>query len=231
VSQFLAIQEGDYATKKMLSRELDQKKSTIIFSENSVYAVLADLDLPIYITTNYDLLMEEALKCKGKEPISGYSVWKELRENPNQDSPTSDKPLVFHILGHIENPASMVLTVKDYIDFAIYLSKKAERDTLPHSVRQNLPKSTLMFMGYRLEDVSFLIIFQAFIKLMSLFDMSESIAVQVQLPTNTNLDKKNAIQKYLNEFTGRYFKIRIYWGDPDDFLQQLRKRWSQARIP
>jgi hypothetical protein len=228
VSQFLAIQEGDNTTKKMISREL--KKPPPIFSENSVYAVLADLHLPIYITTNYDLLMENALRDKGKEPISGYSLWKELRETPSQDLPTSAKPLVFHLLGHIDNPTSMVLTIKDYIDFAIYLSKKGEKDTLPHSIRQNLPKSTLLFIGYRLEDLSFLIVFEGFIKLMSSFEMSESIAVQVQMPPNIESEKKNAIQKYLDKFTGSYFKIRIYWGDPDAFLEQLRHRWSKVRI-
>lgn len=118
----------------------------------------------------------------------------------------------------------MVLTVKDYIDFAIYLCKKGEKDTLPHSIRQNLPKSTLLFIGYRLEYLSFFIVFEGFIKLMSSFEMSESIAVQVQMPPNIESEKKDAIQ------TGSYFKIRIYRGDPDAFLEQLRRRWSKVRI-
>jgi hypothetical protein len=121
------------------------------------------------------------------------------------------------------------LTVKDYIDFAIYLSKRGERDTLPHSIRQNLPNSTLLIIGYRLEDLSFLIVFEGFIKLMSSLEMSESIAVQVQLPPNIESEKKSTIQKYLDEFTGRYFKTRIYWGDPDAFLEELRNRWSKVR--
>jgi SIR2-like domain len=247
VSQFLAIQEGDESSpKKMLSRQLKIRKSPV-FSENSVYSVLANLHLPIYITTNYDHLMEDALRDKGKAPISDHSIWKDSRhsrtpghpessypidkysdfETPEMARPTSANPLVFHLLGDIDNPASIVLTEKDYIDFAIYLSKMGDRYTLPHSIRQNLPNSTLLFVGYRLEDLSFLIVFEGFIKLMSSLE-SKGIAVQVQLPLEIEPEKKNTIRKYLDKFTESYFKIRIYWGDPDEFLEQLRNRWLKS---
>lgn len=44
---------------------------------NTPPAVLADLNLPIYITTNYDHFMEEALKSRGKQPISDFCGWNE----------------------------------------------------------------------------------------------------------------------------------------------------------
>jgi hypothetical protein len=240
VSQFLAIQEGDESIpKKMLSHRLRSLKSRPVFSapenENTIYAVLADLNLPIYITTNYDHLMEEALSDKGKEPISGYSIWKEGEkrniigetEFSQNKGPTSATPLVFHLLGDIDSPTSMVLTEKDYIDFAIYLSKMGDRYTLPHSIRQNLSNSTLLFVGYSVEDIRFIIVFQGFIKLMSSLE-SKSIAVQVQLPPQILPGKKKLIQMYLDKFTDRFFKIRIYWGDPDSFLRQLRSRLPLA---
>jgi hypothetical protein len=173
--------------------------------------------------------MESALKQKGKTPISDDSKWKELKERATStESPTSSNPLVFHLLGYIRNPTSMVLTIKDYIDFSIYLSKMEDRETLPQSIRKNLPRSTLLFIGYRLEDVSFLILFQGFIKLMSSLE-PESFAVQVQLPPNIESEKKSTIQKYLNDFTGKYFQIRIYWGDSDTFLEQLSNGWAKVR--
>jgi hypothetical protein len=255
VSQFLAIQEGDESMpKKMLSKQLKMKPAPDFSApeyEYSVYSVLADLHLPIYITTNYDHLMEAALTSKGKAPVSGHSIWKELKDkefkerhdrlghetsfssegysdigNRNQ-SPTPANPLVFHLLGDIEEPPSMVLTEKDYIDFAIYLSKTGDRGTLPNSIRQTLTDSTLMFVGYRLEDISFLIVFEGFIKLMSSLE-SKSIAVQVQMPSEIDEKKKKDIQKYLDKFTESYYKIRIYWGDPDKFLEKLRNRWLKV---
>ena len=43
--------------------------------QNTIYAVLADLDLPIYITTNYDHFMESALESKGKRPTNDFCSW------------------------------------------------------------------------------------------------------------------------------------------------------------
>jgi SIR2-like domain len=192
--------------------------------------------------------MEDALTDKGKKPIMEYSIWKDLGVNRNtigqiesshtssgyfdsdtpQRRPTSANPLVFHLLGDIDIPQSMVLTEKDYIDFAIYLSKMGDRYTLPHSIRQNLSNSTLLFVGYRLEDIRFIIVFEGFIKLMSSLQ-SKSIAVQVQLPSKIESEsQKKIIQEYLEKFTESYFKIDIYWGDSESFFQQLRNRLTKG---
>lgn len=253
VSQFLAIQEGDESMpKKILSRKLRMRKAPNFLLpdlQNSIYIVLADLNLPIYITTNYDHLMEDALRSKGKAPTSDFCIWKELKDKelkdtespsrysetpktsdnyssfntPGNKHPDSAHPLVFHVLGDIDTPTSMVLTEKDYIDFVIYLSRVRDK-YMPHSIRQTLPRSTLLFVGYRLEDISFLIVFQGFIKLMSSLE-GKSIAVQVQMSSKIDPQQKKIIREYLKKFADTAFKIRIYWGDPDDFLKELRKRW------
>jgi len=44
---------------------------------NTPPAVLAVFNLPIYITTNYDHFVEEALKSRGKAPISDFCRWNE----------------------------------------------------------------------------------------------------------------------------------------------------------
>ena len=146
----------------------------------------------------------------------------------NIDRPTPANPLVFHVFGYIDNPYSMVLTEKDYVDFAIYLSKHGERDTLPHSIRQNLPNSTLLFIGHRFESMTFLIFFESFIKLLSSFE-SEGFAVLPTASPNIEYEKKGIIQKYLDQFTASYFKIRIYWGDLDAFLEELRGRLNAMK--
>jgi hypothetical protein len=69
--------------------------------------------------------MEEALKTRGKEPVSEFYRWNDyLRKAATFDSgiakrykPTSDRPLVYHLHGSIDVPQSMVLIVRDYIDF------------------------------------------------------------------------------------------------------------------
>ena len=41
----------------------------------SPHITLTKLNLPIYITTNYDYFLEEALKSQGKEPVSEIFGW------------------------------------------------------------------------------------------------------------------------------------------------------------
>jgi len=105
---------------------------------NTPPAVLADLNLPIYITTNYDHFIEEALKSRGKEPISDFCRWSEdlieyafenevnskLYDKDADYKPTPKNPLVFHLYGDIDHPSSIVLTKKDYDDFVIFLNTR-----------------------------------------------------------------------------------------------------------
>jgi len=122
VAQFIGIERGhDMYPKIELSRQL-KKISAPDFSmekyKNTALVVLADLNLPVYITTNYDQFMEEALKIRGKDPVREFCRWNKfpdiLEENSVFDNagykPTSHKPLVYHLHGHLDIPQSMVLT-------------------------------------------------------------------------------------------------------------------------
>ena len=85
VAQFLALAyEDNNYPKKVLSKYLKDKKIpdfSLIENRDTPYAVLAGLDLPIYITTNYDHCMESALKSRGKEPVSEFCRWNEKLSN------------------------------------------------------------------------------------------------------------------------------------------------------
>ena len=126
---------------------------------NIPHSVLADLSLPIYITTNYDKFMEEALITRGRQPDSEYCRWNEVLEfagdslfkNP-QYKPTEDKPLVYHLHGIIDEPQSMVLTERDYIDFVINLT--IDENLIPTVIRKALAMTSLLFIGYSLDLVA-----------------------------------------------------------------------------
>ena len=63
--------EDELFPKDILSSELNKIKPpdfSLEENRNTPYAVLADLNLPIYITTNYDYSMEAALESRGKKP-------------------------------------------------------------------------------------------------------------------------------------------------------------------
>ena len=100
VAQFLAIKEDERYPKLLLNEYLGKIKSPDFSNpkyKNTPYALLANLDLKIYITTNYDLLMEQALIDKGKEPISDFCRWNDklFEDNPSRHfryKPNKDKP-------------------------------------------------------------------------------------------------------------------------------------------
>jgi Caspase domain/SIR2-like domain len=97
------------------------------------------LNLPIYITSNYDHFMEAALKSRGKRPISDFCRWNEdlagyaKADNINSKiyrhdyKPTPDNPLVYHLHGDIDYPHSIVLTERDYYDFVFNLNYNSIR--------------------------------------------------------------------------------------------------------
>ena len=61
VSQFVAIEHGDMVPKNFIVRwlkKIDPPDFSLDKYKNTPHALLADLNLPIYITTNYDEFME-----------------------------------------------------------------------------------------------------------------------------------------------------------------------------
>jgi hypothetical protein len=145
VAQFLAFEkENEQVSKNLLSNQLRKIKPPdfrLAQYTNTPPAVLAYLNLPIYITTNYDHFIEEALISRGKEPISDFCRWNgylieyaneneinsKIYEDFTNYKPTSAEPLVYHLHGDIDHPLSMVLTEKDYSDFVIFLNREDAR--------------------------------------------------------------------------------------------------------
>lgn len=237
VSQFLAINKSDESYPKvLLSNELGKVKTPDFASsefDNTPYIILADLGLPIYITTNYDLFLEEALRSRRKvEPISDFCRWNKDLTNFDNDStskPTPSIPLVYHLLGVISQPDSMVLTERDFFNFVINLNKQDEKDMMPSFIRKELSTSSLLFIGYSLQDTIFRAIFQGASGILGA-KLGVQTSIAVQLPPFPNHDEKaKAIRKYLEEYSKNMFKVYPYWGNVSDFLRELRKRVDAFR--
>jgi hypothetical protein len=60
-----------YFSEKIILHELEG----ISEPYRDLYTILANLKCPIYVTTNIDTLLEEALKKKGKSPRIGRHTW------------------------------------------------------------------------------------------------------------------------------------------------------------
>ena len=81
----------------------------LVGDPNEVHQVLASLDLPLYLTTNYDSCMAEALAILGKEPGREICLWNDalyglpsLFEDDPTYEPTAESPLVYHLFGSDE---------------------------------------------------------------------------------------------------------------------------------
>ena len=86
VAQFIALKFDDsmFPKEKILRRFFKKIEYPKFEEPDEPHGVLADLPLPIYITTNYDDFMVEALKRRKKDPHREMCLWnKELEGQPN----------------------------------------------------------------------------------------------------------------------------------------------------
>ncbi|MBV8075221.1 MAG: SIR2 family protein, partial [Planctomycetaceae bacterium] len=202
--------------------------------ENSVdpHRLLAALPFPIYLTTNPDCLLVEALREVDKQPEVGLCPWSEKIDwsdsvfvRDPDFRPSVDRPLVYYLFGRLDDPRSLVLTEDDYFDYLIGLTRNNE--LIPAVVRRALVDTALLFLGFRIDDWDFRVLFRS---LMAQGGRQRSadyahVAVQIDPEDGRNLDPEGT-RRYLQ----RYFQdadIRIYWGHVDDFARELSERWSR----
>ncbi len=248
-AQFLEIQSADedlMYPKTLLSdmlKKIDPSDFPSHFKNMSPYDILAHLNLPIYITTNYDGFMEYSLsRDHGKKPESDFCKWGDKLNDfvktanipsvfdNNQYKPAEERPLVYHIHGDIQTPESMVLTERDYFEFVINLNKGDEKDIIPAILRRELATSSLLFIGYSLEDINFRAIFQGFLSFLNSLDKKyRKISIAIQIIPESYNKKDIKIQKYLEQYTRNMFNVKIFWGNTSDFIEELGKRWEDFK--
>ena len=152
---------------KKIKEKLKEVAPSYFDNPDEPHRVLADLPLPVYITTNYDDLMEQALKSRGKTPIQEICRWNKYAMQSKRTSsnyvPTREKPLVFHLHGTYEIQESLVLTEYDYLDFLAAISRTAissKQNILPPRIQEAFTDTSLLFLGYRIADWDFHVLFR-----------------------------------------------------------------------
>jgi len=221
VAQFIAVHDDPMAPKERLCAELKRFALPDFAGEDEPHAALAELPLPIVITTNYDNLMFEAFRAKGKDPRREICRW---NSSPNLDDiprildgdfvPTPANPIVFHLHGHFDVPDSLVLTEDDYLDFLVAISR--DEGLLPHQIQKALAGASLLFLGYRLADWDFRVIHRGLV--MAGEQSLRRLSVNVQLPP-----ADHSSREYLEKYFGA-MNVQVYWGKAGDFARELRER-------
>jgi hypothetical protein len=193
VAQFLAVQYDPMFPKEEILERFFKAVAPPDFGDpDEPHAVLAGLPLPVYMTTNYDDFMAQALESRHKDPRRELCCWNELVKDepsifasaPGFD-PTPANPIVFHLHGHNEVPESLVLTEDDYLDFLVNISR--DHDLLPPRIQRAMAEASLLFVGYSLADLNFRVIFRGLVT--STERALRRISVTVQLPVPRAMDE------------------------------------------
>jgi hypothetical protein len=197
------------------------------------HRILASLPLPIYITTNPDNLLAQALASEGKKPRTGVFWWHEDREPPDSVFkmkrgyvPDPGKPLVYHFFGNLQDDTSLVVTEDNYFDFLI-ASGRHSTTILPR-VRRSLTDASLLFLGFRLDQWEFRVLFRSIMNLTGGGRLDDYAHVAVQIdPAESGLRNNEEVAKFFKKFF-QNASVSVFWGSVEDFTQQLRERWLAA---
>lgn len=236
VAQFIAVKYDDNVAPKGRILRLLRQAPRPDFSQPDprldCLRALAELPLPVYLTTNYDNLMVEALRHAQpkKNPRRDVCRWSpdlniaSAFDGPRVYEPDASNPVVFHLHGSDECEDSLVLTEDDYLDFLVNMSR--DQKLLPPRIHRALTEASLLFIGYRLRDINFRVIYRGLVQKMDGSRRRLSVTVQVRPPDDSAKDSEAAAEKYLTDYF-KDLKVRVFWGTASEFARDLRDRWRR----
>ncbi|MBK8049171.1 MAG: SIR2 family protein [Anaerolineales bacterium] len=238
----------------------DDKRAKVSFSEmarqlgypkfgeptENPLRLLAELPLPIYITTSHhQFLQNELIRTGHKKPETELLYWHDgLKRIPSIFAkepdyvPSVERPLVYHLYGLDEYPESLVLTEDDFLDFLVKLSslthevKHADKELdVPAVISMALSGTALLLLGYYVTSWEFRVIFKGLVQ-----ETGESrnkrtpksISMQLDPASDQGAEAKKAeIRAYLSTFFEQSH-FSVYWGDMRSCVADLWKLWKGA---
>jgi hypothetical protein len=230
VSQFLALTEYRLMPHEQMQQRCTGAAAPNFDSAEDTLALLADLDLPLYLTTSYDNFMVDALASRRRTATRSFPCWNQNLREAAEGAPaeTATGPQVYHLFGHHSVPESMVLTEDDH--FSFLASVASDPKLFPASVKRALGSTSLLFIGYGVLDWSFRVLLRALLKSVTAPNMRPGVAVQLP-PDHLSEGQRAQVEKYLESFLNDsgQLRLRVFWGDPHEFTCSLRARWEEQR--
>lgn len=204
--------------------------------------LLAQLRLPIYVTTSpYDFL-ERALSAEGATCVhTQFCLWNRdesqveptHRPDPNY-TPSVDEPVVYHLFGYERYPGSLVLSEDDFLDFllAFVQDTNSAHPLIPHYLRSALEESSLLLLGYRLQDWDFRVLFRWLINFLhrrlSVLERMYSVAIHLDPEYQKDIADAERARDYLKRYFGSA-NFRVEWSSIDQFVSTLWQEWDRRR--
>jgi SIR2-like domain len=213
VAQYIAITRDHLRPKELVAKMCAAVDPAQALQPGDPYDTISKLDLPIYITTNYDDLLLHALRNQRKQPQALLCPWH----------------------GSCQEPGSIVVTEDDYLDFIVWVTRQwqvqANVSRIAPAIKHAFAKNSLLFIGYSQNDWSFRVLMRS-IRETGASLGALRIAVQLSpLDDNAAEVDKEKVSDYLTKyFTGiQSNPVKIYWGTANDFLEELKGRLEETK--
>lgn len=114
VAQYMAIKWDRLSPKERVSELCKKVDPAEALQPGDAYDIVSGLDLPMYITTNYDDLLLHALRNKRKEPQALLCPWNPaihaLVKETYRYQPSPSRPAVYYLHGNAQELGSIVNT-------------------------------------------------------------------------------------------------------------------------
>ncbi|HMA33197.1 MAG TPA: SIR2 family protein, partial [Chloroflexia bacterium] len=228
---------GTLISPKLRNAPLDDLLSAVAAGHwaddpTAPYKLLAALPFPIYITANPDNLLAEALRAALKTPRVELCRWLDdnrwpptIYDSDPDYQPEVSQPLVYHLFGRLPLPFSLVLKEDDYFEYLVGVTRNSRQ--VPPVVRNALADSALLFLGFRLDDWGFRVLFHSIIKQGASTRRGQYTHVAVQLdPRAEGTSDPGGARRYLESYFGSA-DVTIYWGRVEQFLQDFYAHWTR----
>jgi hypothetical protein len=203
---------------------------------DEIHHQLAKLNLPLYVTTNFDNFMTLALRSR-----RGEEEWGKVRREtidwrqevvrqagvPHSELVpplAEDEQVVLHLFGNEDDPRSMVLTEDDYLDYLT--SIHADLDYLvPTDIQFRMTSKAFLFLGYELHDLSLKVIMRGLLPGMHWDGWErQHVAVQIASPAADQVSEES-VRNYFEKYFGGS-EIDVYWGSAHQFVAELFNGWQ-----
>ncbi len=238
IAQYIAITRDPPYPKELVSKACKAVDLAKAIQPGDCYDMIADLELPIYITTNYDDLLLQALRNKRKQPQALLCPWntsvQELAKKTYTYDPSPERPAVYYLHGSAQKPGSIVLTEDDYLDFIVWITRswklQANVSYIAPAVKYALAETSLLFFGFSQNDWSFRVLMRCIWQTGANLGAT-NVAVQLSPlgPNATEVDREK-VANYLTEyFRGIHNNpVKIYWGKAEEFMRELKTRLAET---
>jgi hypothetical protein len=248
VAQYLAFKRYTAFPKMAIQQEIKNRGAPDFNAANSPHGMLADLELPIYVTTNYDDFMAQAIRTRGNAPEVDYFRWHNYDRTvgnwPDRAEPwepTDKQPLVYHLHGHKDHLEYLVLTEEDYLNFLLRISEPTDprgqetpqTSLLPPPVVKALASNALLFVGYSVKDWTFRILFRGIAEAIKRRMEMPNISIQLP-PKDVAPGKRDEAREHLRRLLSmsqglRTEDVGVYWGKAEEFTAELIMRREKRR--